>query len=166
MSDKEKKSSKKEIQPSKKDYLLSPHAEMERWFDDFFNRGWMQPFRSGWPGWNEVDFPFKGRTPKMDIIDRETEIVIHAELPGVKKEDLDVSLTENVLTIRASTSHEEKEEKGEFYRREMSRGEFKRTIPLPVNVDAEKAKANFKDGIMELSLPKKEGAKRKSIKVE
>ena len=167
MADEEKNTESKEIQPSNKERLLSPFEEMEHWFDDdFFHPGWMNPYRHRWPTWGDLGPSFKGRTPKVDVIDRESEIVIHTELPGVNKDDVDVSLTENTVKIRATTKHEEKEEKGEYFRREMSRGEFQRTIPLPVDVDAENAKASFKDGIMELTLPKVKSAKRKTIKVE
>ncbi len=169
MKDKEKKENKKEIEPVRKEWGLSPLEEMERWFDEFPGRGWLQPFRGGylkWPSWAELEAPFKGETPKVDMIDRDNEIVIRAELPGVKKDNLDVTMTEHSVTIRASTEHEKKEEKGEYYRREMSRGEFQRSLPLPGNIDSDNAKASFKDGILELTLPKVESAKRKTVKVE
>jgi HSP20 family protein len=79
---------------------------------------------------------------------------------------LDVSMTDDAVTLRASIRHEEKEEKGEYYRREMSRGEFQRTLRLPAAVKGEQAKATFKDGILELVLPKMEQAKRKTIRIE
>ena len=166
MADKKKDKESKQIQPSDKERVLSPFGEMDHWFDDFLQPGWMHPYRHRWPNWGDFGPAFKGRMPKVDVIDRESEIVIHAELPGVNKDNLDVSMTENTVSIRATTKHEEKEEKGEYFRREMSRGVFQRTIPLPVNVDAENAKASFKDGIMELTLPKVKSAKRKNIKVE
>ncbi|MGH8579474.1 MAG: Hsp20/alpha crystallin family protein [Gammaproteobacteria bacterium] len=102
----------------------------------------------------------------MDVIDRENEIILRAELPGVSKDNLDVSLSANTVLIRASTRHEAQEKKGGYYRREMSRGEFQRTIPMPANVKSEKAKASFKDGILELTLPKLEQSTRRAIKVE
>ena len=102
----------------------------------------------------------------MDLIDRDDEILIKAELPGVKKDDLDVTLTDDVLTIKASTQHEEEEEKGEYHRREISRGEFQRTLKLPENVDVDKAKTSFKDGVLELKIPKEKPAKRRTIKVK
>jgi HSP20 family protein len=92
--------------------------------------------------------------------------VIRAELPGVKKEDLDVSITGDRVTIRATSSHEEAEEKGDYYRKELSRGVFSRTVPLPCAVQGDQSKATFKDGVMELLLPKVEPAKRQRIKVE
>lgn len=152
--------------PPQRGQLVSPFEEMEQWFDDFFNRGWLTPFRRRWPTWPEFEAPFAARLPKVDVLDRDQEIVVKAELPGVQKDDLDVSLSDNTLTIKATTRHEAEEEQGEYYRREMSRGEFQRTLTLPSDVDSDKVKANFKDGILELTLPKIETAKRKAIKVE
>ena len=79
---------------------------------------------------------------------------------------MDVSLTENTLTIKGTTKHEEQEEHGDYFRREMSRGTFSRTVALPAEVDDGKAKASFKDGVLQLNLPKAETSKRRSIKVE
>ena len=106
------------------------------------------------------------KVPKIDVINRDKEIVVKAELPGVAKEDIDVSMTDNTVTIKGSTSHEEKEEKGDYYRCEISRGSFSRTVALPGDVDADKAKASFNDGILELTLPKVERSHRKTINVE
>ena len=143
----------------------TPFEDMERMFEEFRPRGWLRHWRHEFPGWERL-MPFEGHTPRVDVIDRDEEVVIHAELPGVNKEDLDVSLTDDTVTIKGSSAHEEKEEKGDYYRREVSRGEFSRTVPLPCEVDDSKAKATFKDGIMELVLPKVEPAKRRTIKVE
>ena len=103
--------------------------------------------------------------PRVDIVERDDELVVKAELPGVDKKDLDVSVTENAVTIKGSTSHEEKEEKGDYYRCEISSGAYSRTLALPSDVEADKAKANFKDGVLELTLPKLKKAKRHTIKV-
>ena len=100
------------------------------------------------------------------MIDRDGEIAIKAELPGVEKKDLDVSLTEDSVTIKGSTRHEQKEEKGDYYRCEISRGEFSRTVALPAAVDTTKAKASFKDGMLELVIPKTEARKRCTINIE
>ncbi len=139
--------------------------DMERMFDEFGPRGWLRHWRHDFPSWERL-MPFEGRTPRVDVIDRDEEVVIHAELPGVNKEDLDVSLTDDKVTIKGTSVHEETEEKGDYYRREMSRGEFVRTVLLPCEVDDSKAKATFKDGVMELVLPKVEPTKRRRIKVE
>jgi HSP20 family protein len=84
----------------------------------------------------------------------------------VKKDDLEVTLSEHTVTIEAHTTAEEKEEKGEYYRREMSRGDFQRTLALPGGVDETKARANFADGVLELTLPKLEKTARTKVTVE
>jgi HSP20 family protein len=89
-----------------------------------------------------------------------------AEIPGVEKKDLDVSLSDSVVTIKGSTSHEGKEEKGDYHRSEISSGSFFRTLTLPADVDGAKAKATFKNGVLELVLPKLAYSRRRSILVE
>ena len=106
------------------------------------------------------------KVPKVDIIDRDKEVVVKAELPGVAKEDIDLSITDNSVTIKAVTSHEEKEEKGNYYRCEISRGSFSRTVVLPGDVDADEAKASFNDGILQLTIPKTEKSHRKNVSIE
>ena len=82
------------------------------------------------------------------------------------KKDLKVDLTGGLLTIRGERRREAKTEEGEFYRAEISRGTFRRTMQLPEDVDIEKAKASFKDGILEIHLPKTRKTERRHIKVE
>ncbi|MBI3773461.1 MAG: Hsp20/alpha crystallin family protein [Gammaproteobacteria bacterium] len=163
------KASEKEMRPRAMS-ALSPFDEMDRLFDSFFNRplgrSWMHPLGLHWPTLPEFKQPFEGRTPKVDVIDRQNEIVVRAELPGVNKDNLDVSLSDNTVTIRASTRYESKEEKGDYYRCETSHGEFARTVSLPGDVDVNKATASFKDGLLELTLPKVESSKRRTIKIE
>lgn len=146
-------------------HVLSPFEEMDRLFDQYFRRGWMRPWRFEWPSFPEVSLP-EMKVPKVDVVDRESEVVVKAEVPGVDKKDIDISVGEDTVTIKGSTRHEEKEEKGDYYRCEISRGAFSRTVALPANVDGSKAKANFKDGVLELVLPKVEKSKRHSIKLE
>lgn len=145
---------------------LSPFEEMDRLFEAMTPRGWLRPMRWEWPALAEMARPLEGRMPKVDVIERDDEVVVKAEVPGVKKEDLDISVTDNTVTVRGCTSHELKEDAGDYYRMEMSRGEFSRTVALPADVDGDKAKASYKDGVLELVLPKVAKAKRRSIKVE
>ncbi len=137
--------------------------DFERAFENFFNRGWLRAPRWDLPALRE---PLGEKMPKVNVIDRDNEVVIEAELPGVKKDDLDISLTENTVTIKASTRKEESEEKGDYHRREISTGYFARTLPLTAAVQGENAKAEFKDGMLTLTLPKAEQAKRLNIKVD
>lgn len=157
---------KGEVQKATPARALSPFEEMDRFFENFFPRGWMRPLHWDRPVWSELSLPFEGKMPKVDVIDRDNEIIVKAEVPGVDKKDLDVSMTDNTVTIKGSTSHEEKEEKGDYYRCELSRGSFTRTVALPGDVDSSKAKSKFKDGVLELTLPKVEKSKRRSITIE
>ncbi len=156
----------REVQRAEPSRAMTPFEEMERMFEDFFPRGWLRPGR-GMHRWGEMA-PFEGRWPRVDVEDRENDVLVRAELPGVKKDDLDVSLSESAVTIKA-TSRREKEEgekEGEYYRHEISSGAFSRTIPLPGEVDAENVQAKLEDGVLQLTLPKREQAKRKRIQVE
>lgn len=143
---------------------MSPIDEMERIFDEYFPRGWLR--RWEWPALPEFARRMELRMPKVDVIDRDEEVVVKAEIPGVDKNDLDVSMAGNAVTIKGQSHHEEKEEKGDFYRCEISRGAFSRTVNLPAEVDASQAQASFRDGMLELRLPKKPEAKRQPISVE
>jgi HSP20 family protein len=156
---------KQELQKTAPARALSPFEEMDRMFDQYFRRGWMHPWRFEWPSFPELALP-EMKLLKVDVVDREAEVLIKAEIPGVEKKDLDITVGEDSVTIKGSTRHEEKEEKGDYYRREISSGAFLRTVALPATVDGSKAKANFKDGILELTLPKTEKAKRHSVKLD
>jgi HSP20 family protein len=145
---------------------LNPFAEMERLFEQFMGRGWMRPFGFENPLWNEMTRSMEIRVPSVDVIDREEAVVVRAEIPGVDKENLEVSMSDDRLTIKGSTRQEKEEkEAGEYTRREMSRGSFTRVVTLPANVDGEKAKASFKDGVLEMTLPKLKPSKRTRINV-
>ncbi|MEZ5543363.1 MAG: Hsp20/alpha crystallin family protein [Pseudomonadota bacterium] len=159
---KEKKQELKKAQPAR---ALNPFDEMEQMFDQYLRGGWLRPWRFDWPALREAAMP-ELRFPKVDVVDREDEVVVKAEVPGVDKKDLDVSVSDDSVTIKGTTSHEEKEEKGDYHRCEISRGSFSRTIALPATVDGAKAKADFKDGMLELTLPKITKAKRHSVKVD
>ena len=135
--------------------------EFDNFFDDFLSRRW--------PRLLDLNFPtgFDRGFPKIDIIDHDNEIEVHAALPGIKKEDLDVTINNQTITIRTSTKEEKKEEeKGKYFRREITRGEFQRTVSLPDNVDDANAKASFKDGILKVTIPKTEKTKRKTIAIK
>lgn len=161
-----KKETRQELKKAEPAQALSSFEEMERFFDDYFSRGWLRPLRWARPSWADLPMPFEGSMPRVDVLDREDEIIVKAEVPGVDKKDLDVSVTENSVSIKGSTSHEEKEEKDDYYRCEISSGSFSRTVRLPADVDAAKARSKFKDGILELVLPKVKKAKRHTVKVD
>ena len=137
----------------------APFGDIERMFDDFFGRRWLRP--SAW----ERMLPEMPAMPSVDVIDRDDEVVVRAEVPGYKKEDIEISVSDSSLTIKGETKTEEKEEKGDYYRCEISRGAFTRTVELPAAVDDSKAKASMKDGMLELTLPKLEKSKRHTITI-
>jgi HSP20 family protein len=156
----------KALGPRATEAAMSPWEEMERWLERAGRHGWMRPGFWEWPPHLESIGAFRSGLPKVDVVDRDTEVVVRAELPGVVKDDLDVTVTDDSVTLKAHTSHEEKEEKGEYYRREISYGEYQRTVSLPHAVNGENAKATFNDGVLELTLPKVEKTSRRKVKVE
>ncbi len=105
--------------------------------------------------------------PAMDIREREHEYVVRTDLPGVKKEDIDITLENGVLTIAAeSKSEKEEKEDGRLLRQERRYGRYVRSLRLGAQVDSAKLKANYKDGVLELTLPKAEEVKPKKISVD
>jgi HSP20 family protein len=146
--------------------MFSPFEEMEHWFGGAFPARWRRRFRGGWPSWDELPAVFEGRMPSVDVIDRDDEILVRAETPGVDKKDLDVSVTEDSVCIKGSVQHEEEEEKGEYYRRETTSGLFTRTVGLPSEVDTTKVKAKFKDSVLEMTLPKLKQSKRQKVSLD
>ena len=104
--------------------------------------------------------------PEVDIHETEDSFVVKADLPGISKEDIQIDLKDSTLTLKGEKKFENKVSKENYIRVERSYGTFVRSFTLPQNVDAEKIKAVYKDGVLELTLPKKEEAKPKQIKVE
>ena len=140
--------------------LEEMRRDMDRLFDEIFS-----PLQRRRRTWGEK--PQTGPiVPNVEIYDRKNEIVFRAELPGVKKEDIDLSITKDSLTLKGEIKKEEEEAGTVYYASEISYGSFARTVALPVEVESEKAKATFKDGVLELVLPKQEEAKPKEIKIE
>lgn len=156
----------KEVRKTEPTRALTPFEEFDRYFENIFPSGWLRPTHWEWPTWAETREPFGGKLPKVDIIDREKEVLVRAEVPGVEKDKLDISVTESAITIKGTAHHEEKEEKGEYYRCETSHGTFTRTVALPADVDSEHAKAKYNDGVLEVTVPKLKKAHRRTVKIE
>ncbi len=104
--------------------------------------------------------------PTINMRDTEKEIIIEAELPGVKEDDLDIEISEEALTIKGEKKSEAEINQKDYYRREFSYGSFSRTIALPVPVSEDKIEAEFKDGVLKIVLPKKEEVKPKVKKIQ
>ncbi|HMB15601.1 MAG TPA: Hsp20/alpha crystallin family protein [Pelovirga sp.] len=134
------------------------------------------PFREMEGIMGRQDWPFRGGAmtpgegadwaPRVDISETDKEFTIKADVPGVKREDVKISIEDQVLSIRGE-SHQEKEDKSEkMHRVERFYGSFSRSFTLPENVDIEKIDASFKDGLLSLVIPKIEVAKPKSVEVK
>ena len=105
-------------------------------------------------------------TPKVDIYETESSYVLNAELPGLSKEEINIDVNDNTLTLKGEKKFEEKVEKDNYVRVERSYGNFARSFTLSDDVAPEGIAANYKEGVLEVTLPKKEEAKPKEIKVE
>ena len=136
--------------------IVSIQNEMNQLFDDFFGgrvpRRWLKAEEGLW-------------TPNVDVSETKDEIVVTAEMPGMKKEDIKLSVQENVITLSGEKKSEEEKKDANFYRLERSFGSFCRSFTLPTPVEAEKIKASFKDGILKVTLPKSEKVKPQEIPI-
>ena len=133
--------------------LTGLHGDIDDLFDSFF-RGLDRPF-AGYKVW-----------PAIDVAEEEDAIVVRAEIPGCKAEDIDISVYGNTLTISGEKKlSEEKKEKG-YYHVESTYGSFRRELTLPTDVDRDKIDATCKDGVLSITLPKAEKAKTVKIKVK
>mgnify|MGYP001774443695 CR=1 FL=1 len=132
--------------------VLDLRDDFDRLIDKFFSRDF-----DLWEG---------PRTFDVDIYEDAENIVLKAELPGLNKEDISVSLTEDTVTISGKKTEEKKIEKENYLRKEIKTGSFSRSFTLPCAVDREKVKATYKNGVLEIVLPKVEKEKAKEIKVE
>ena len=115
-----------------------------------------------------IDRQFGSFAPEMDVKETDKEVRVTAELPGMEEKDVEVTLTEGVLTIKGEKREEHDEEKGDVFRSERRYGLFERSIALPNGIDANNAKASFKKGVLKVSLPKTPEAQsnRRRIAIE
>ena len=119
-------------------------------------------FRSGRED-DELSLGF--RYPAVDMFENEDKIVIKAELPGVDKKDISVDVKDRVLTLSGERNYDHEVKEENYYRRERAHGKFKRAFNLPADVDPDKIKADFKDGVLKIELPKPEAQKPKRISI-
>lgn len=133
--------------------------DMDRWFEDFFRR----PLSSIMPRFPMEEAEF---SPAVDVYEEGKDVVVKAELPGMKKEDIEINLTRDTITLSGEKKQEKKTEKKGYYRYESSYGSFRRSMDLPVDVQTDKVKASFKDGVLEIRMPKTEEAIKKEVKIK
>jgi len=132
--------------------FLDLRDDFDRIIDRFFSKDF-----EVWEGARPFD---------VDIYEDADNIVLKAEIPGMNKEDISISLTEDTITISGKKAEEKKIERENYFKKEIRTGSFSRSFTLPCAVDKEKVKATYKNGILEILLPKSEKAKEKEIKVE
>ncbi len=143
----------------------SPPKEIESWFEEFFEEPFSLRMWRKFPKWRKLR-ELEGISPSVDMYDSKDEIVVKAEIPGVEKENINISLTDSTLTIKGEMKKEEETKEEDYYYSERSYGSFGRMLSLPAKVQADKIKASFRNGILEIHLPKAEEAKPKEVKVE
>lgn len=156
-----------EARPSLEERLTGPLGDLEKLVNRFRRlplAGFDFASLGGFP--SLLEGRLEARFPHIDVVNREKEIVVRAEVPGFDKEDIDVSLSNRTLTIKGESRHEEETEEGDVHRHEIRTGSFSRVVTLPEEVDGMKARASYKDGMLKLTLPKSRKAKKQSIALE
>lgn len=148
---------------------MTPFAHgMDEFFESAFPRKWMEglfePYAWKRPFWSEFDEKFDV-FPKVDVIDKDDALVVRADVPGIKKEDLEITIAGDRLVFEAKREYDEEEKGEEFVRHEMAYGRLYRAVQLPVEVFGDKAKAELKDGVLEIFLPKVEATTPYKVKV-
>lgn len=142
----------------------SAFEEIEHMFDDFLNRRFIMP--SWLPHMRKTELA--DIATSIDMFEDGDDLVVKAELPGMKKEDINVDLNDDLLTISGEKKSEDRTERVDFHRVERTFGSFTRRLRLPMDIKSDKVKASFKDGVLEIRMPKSDAAKQnvKKIKVD
>jgi len=145
-------------------FPVTPLYGIEKLFEEMWNR----PFSLLGPSiLSDTDLRAElyGVTPNVDIYEEGNEVVLKTDLPGMKKEDIKVNLTENMLTISGERIKTEKIEKADYFRHERTFGTFERRFELPGDLDTEKIAAHYENGVLELRIPMKKEAEKKHVKI-
>ena len=139
---------------------------LEEMLEGLFQRPGLEPL--GWKRGtlDEFEPPFATVYPLVDLIDREKDLMVRAQVPGIRKDELDLTLMDDCLTIAVDREAKEEKKLERYYRCEMTHESFERTIFFPVEVDSDKAKAEMHDGILEIVIPKLKKVKKHTLKVQ
>jgi len=135
-------------------------SPVTRFFEDF-----LADLESEFPDFSD----WWGRTrfsPALDVVEDDKQVVVTAELPGVQKDDMEITVHNGVLTLRGEKKEEKTSEEGGYHRMERRYGKFEKSVRLPDYVDEDKIKATYRDGVLTLTMPKSEAAKPKSIEIK
>ncbi len=135
--------------------MFNLRRQMDHFFDDAFNPMIRDDAKLSLWDWH----------PVVDVYDNDDKIVIKAELPGIDKKNISIDVKDGVLTLRGERTYDNEVKEEKYYRKERSFGRFERTFQLPVDVDPEKISADYKDGILNIDIPKPEEQKPKQIAV-
>jgi len=138
--------------------LENIRREMDRLWDSFFEA---RPRRRG-----EVEELGGEWVPSLDLSETKDNFLVKAEIPGIEPKDVDISLHDDILTIKGQKKQEKEEKEENYHFVERSYGSFTRSIRLPHEVQSDKIKASYKDGILKIILPKSEEAKKKEVKIK
>jgi HSP20 family protein len=136
-----------------------PFGDMRTTMDRLFDEGFSRPWRlvQSSPDY-ESTFP-------VEVSETDEALEVKASLPGVKPDEVEITVSNDVLTIKAAHEERKEDKKRDYYRREIRYGSFHRSLSLPTSVDSDKAEATFDNGILHLTLPKAEAVRPKQIKV-
>lgn len=139
--------------------LFPLRREIDRLFDDFVKGMDLQT----WPAVEEESTAFM---PKLDVRETEKDIVVTAELPGVNERDVEVTLSDDILSIRGEKKEEKEEKLKGYYRMERSYGSFHRSIRLPQEIETDKVQAVFKNGVITITMPKDKAAQKQAKQIQ
>ncbi|GAB4258410.1 MAG: Hsp20/alpha crystallin family protein [Pararhodobacter sp.] len=134
--------------------LAALQRDMNRVFESFWNR------------FGDLDWPWGGGDAKSDVVETKDAVEVSIELPGMEMKDIEVTVTDDMLTVKGEKKVERQEEKKGYYLSERSYGAIYRTIPLPPGVDGEKAEASFRNGVLTIRLPQTPEAQAKVKRIE
>ena len=135
--------------------LLTTQREFDRLFREAFS-----------PMFGEAEASTRSWAPPVDIYETENDIILKAELPGVDPKDVEVRVEDNTLYLKGERKFEKEVKEQNYHRVERSYGSFARSFSLPNSIDSDKVKAEYKDGLLTLTMPKREEAKPKTIKID
>lgn len=134
--------------------------EMDHLFEDFGGRGWLTPML------DKAQLPQAPWSPQVEIFERDNELVLRADLPGLTKDDVNVEIAHDGITIEGERKNEHEEKREGYFRSERSYGRFYRRIPMPEGAKAEDASASFSNGVLEISIPAAKPEERKARRLE
>jgi HSP20 family protein len=133
--------------------LSTLREEMDKLWNRFFEAPGIEPFKGEW-------------VPSLDVSETKDNVVVKAEVPGMDPKEIDISYADGILTVKGEKKQEKEEKDENYYMVERSYGSFSRSVRLPHEVKSDKIKANYKDGVLKITLPKSEEAKKKELKIK